>query len=131
MWRVRQAARFVSRLQLPVDVWASPGRVPPGQDRGRLHSDDGPDPDAGDGSLARIAKFSVGDFVKVTSRFATYRTYGIIGIVEKVNEQTIHIGPPGTRYRGEQYRWVSSYLTPFQKIKGFNARIDHCEHHTR
>lgn len=88
--------------------------------------------------LARAVTFAVGDLVIVESGQATYRTYGVVGCVTRVNDKTLWIEEaPGVRFpkmprfdEAAARDWQTSRLTKFQKLKGFKALKEHCAHHT-
>lgn len=79
--------------------------------------------------LARISKFKIGDLARVVSRRASRATYGVVGIVGKVNKTTLWIVPPDEKFPNLKSQWSYSKLSSFQRLKGFKVDIDNCEHH--
>lgn len=89
-------------------------------------------------TLVRSVEFAAGDLAVVESLSATYRTFGIVGRVARVNDKTLWlVEAPGVlfpvmRRTGMRHAkdWQDSDLTKFQKLKGFKVPIEHCAHHT-
>ncbi len=80
---------------------------------------------------SRAAEFAPGDLVRVESRQAKYRQHGVVGVVKKVNESTVHVVRADHSLRtGDKYiaAWERSNLTKFQKLKGFIVRKEHLIH---
>jgi hypothetical protein len=80
---------------------------------------------------SRAVEFAPGDLVRVESQRAKYRQHGVVGVVKKVNELTVHVVRADFSSKtADAYvtAWDHSSLTPFQKLKGFVVRKEHLIH---